>query len=226
MEKFSIVIPTRNRLSKLYNVLDSIPQSTIYTTKVICDGDNHTYDEVRKDYPHVEAILFNKHRGSVWCRNAVIKNEEDGVLPCVDDIIFPKNYFEYIFELFNKTFADNDGVLGVRQQGEFFKAYSPTGMALVGQKFLQRYPNRTLYYPKFYHFAAQEIYNLRKKTKEKTGKETYQLADEHVVKHGKAIYKKGTFIDKTHQEARKNKKQDLAEKAKLRKTPLGTWGEI
>ena len=226
MKKFSIIIPTRNRLKKLYNVLNTIPDSNIYTVKIICDGDEATYKKVQNDYPYMKYYYFAKHRGSVWCRNAIIQEEEDGVLPCVDDIVFPEGYFEYIFALFNTTFKDDDGVLGVRQQGEFEKAYSPTGMVLVGQKFLQRYTDRQLYYPKYYHFAAQEIYNLCKKIKVKTGKETYLLADKHIVKHGKAIYNKNEFIDKTHHEARVNKKKDLAEKAKLRKTPLGTWGAI
>ncbi len=226
MKKFSIVIPTRNRLKKLYNVLDTIPDSVLYTVKVICDGDKKTHNSVKQDYPHVESILFKKHRGSVWCRNEIIQKEEDGVLPCVDDIVFPPDYFEYIFNLFNETFTDDDGVLGVRQQGEFFKAYSPTGMCLVGHKFLLRYPDRQLYYPKYYHFAAQEIYNLCKKIEEQKGKKTYKLADKYVVKHGKAIYNKKEFIDKTHHEARVNRKKDLAEKAQLRKTELGTWGTV
>lgn len=226
MKKFSIIIPTRNRLRKLYNVLNTIPDSPLYTVKIICDGDETTHKKVQKDYPYVESYFLGKQRGSVWCRNQIIKDEEDGILPCVDDIVFPKDYFVYIFELFNSTFKDDDGVLGVRQQGKFFEAYSPTGMALVGQKFLQRYPDRQLYYPKYYHFAAQEIYNLCKKIEVKTGKETYHLADGYVVKHGKAIYSKKEFIDKTHHEARVNKKKDLEEKAKLRKTPLGTWGTI
>jgi glycosyltransferase involved in cell wall biosynthesis len=226
MKKFSIIIPTRNRLKKLYNVLDTIPVSKLYTVKIICDADEKTFNRVKKDYPHVEALLFKMHGGSVWCRNAVIQHEEDGVLPCVDDIIFPKGYFEYIFELFNETFKDDDGVIGVRQQGKFFDAYSPTGMCLVGQKFLQRYPNRQLYYPKYYHFAAQEIYNLCNKIEKQTGKEPYKLADKYIVKHGKAIYSKKEFVDKTHHEARVNKKKDLAEKAILRKTTLGTWGTV
>lgn len=226
MKKFSIVIPTRNRLKKLYNVLNTIPDSSFYDIKVICDGDKVTHKKLQKDYPYVKSYYFEKHMGSVWCRNEIIKNEKDGVLPCVDDIIFPKNYFDYIFDLFNETFKDDDGVLGVRQQGKFFKAYSPTGMALIGQKFLLRYPNRQLYYPKYYHFAAQEIYNLCKKIEEQTGKEIYLLADKHTVKHGKAIYNQKDFADRTHFDARVNKQKDLKEKAKLRKTALGTWGTV
>lgn len=219
-------MPTRNRLKKLYNVLNTIPDSSLYDIKVICDGDKVTYEKLQKGYPYVKSYYFGKHRGSVWCRNVIIKDEEDGVLPCVDDIIFPKDYFEYIFKLFNETFKDDDGVIGLRQQGKFNTAYSPTGMVLLGQKFLLRYPNRQLYYPKYYHFAAQEIYRLNKKIKEKTGKETYKLADKHTVRHGKGIYSKKEFIDKTHYDARVNKKKDLAEKAILRKTSLGTWGTL
>ncbi len=226
MKKFSIVIPTRNRFKKLCNVLDTIPKSSFYDIKVVCDGDEITHEKLQKDYPYVQSYFFGKHKGSVWCRNEIIQNEEDGVMPCVDDVIFPTGYFDYVFELFNEKFKDDDGVLGVRQQGKFFKAYSPTGMALIGQKFLQRYPNRQLYYPKFYHFAAQEIYRLCLKIKELTGKETYYLADKYVVKHGKAIYSKKDFVDKTHYDARFNRKKDLDEKSKLRKSKLGTWGTI
>jgi len=226
MKKFSIIIPTRNRLKKLYNVLDTIPDSDLYVIKIICDGDEITHKKVQMDYPYVESYYFGRHKGSVWCRNKIIQEEEDGVLPCVDDIAFPKDYFKYIFELFNRNFQDDDGVIGVRQQGEFFKAYSPTGMALIGQKFLLRYPKKQLYYPKYYHFAAQEIYNLCNKIKEKTGKDTYKLADKHVVKHGVAIYSKKEFIDKTHNDARVNKRKDLTEKSRLRKTTLGTWGTV
>jgi glycosyltransferase involved in cell wall biosynthesis len=226
MKKFSIVIPTRNRLKKLYNVLNTIPESSTYVVKIACDGDKATHDSLKKDYPHVESYYFKDHRGSVWCRNEIIKNETDGVLPCVDDIVFPEGYFDYIFDLFNTTFPDDDGVLGVRQQGEFFEAYSPTGMALIGKEFLSRYPDGQLYYPRYYHFAAQEIYNLCKKIKEQTEKETYKLADKYVVKHGKALYSKSIFMDMTHKEARRFKKRDLTVKAELRKTDLGTWGTV
>lgn len=226
MKKFSIIIPTRNRYKKLCNVLDSIPESPMYTVKIACDGEDETHKKLQKDYPHVESHYFEKHRGSVWCRNAIIQNEEDGVLPCVDDIIFPDGYFEYVFELFNDSFPDDDGVIGCRQRGKFFIDYSPTGMALIGQKFLLRYPKKKLYYPKYYHFAAQEIYRLCLKIKDMTGKETYKLADKYKVKHGKAIYGKDEFVDMTHKEARVHKKRDLNFKAQLRNTQLGTWGTV
>jgi glycosyltransferase involved in cell wall biosynthesis len=209
MKHFSIIIPTRGRLKKLLNTLNTIPESDLYTVKIVCDGDPETYKAV-KDRPAAEVILNPEHNGSVFCRNSVIRHETDGVFPAVDDVVFEKGFFEYVFGLFNENFPDDDGVVGITQCGK----YNPTGMCLVGQKFLHRYPDKLLYHPDFYQFAAQEIHRLCMSTKKKT----FILEDKYVVKHGKHHYG-NDWIDKTHYEARKHYKRDRNTKILFAKRP-------
>lgn len=178
MKKIDIVIPTLNRLEKLYRALGSIPPKDWIGIKIIFDNDpirkpdekdkfscpqqsefirsawyRKQVDDRAASRMHINSMC--SHRGSVDCRNSMMPYCDDGVLPATDDVVFRPGAFEKMLAQFNETFPDDDGVLGVRQDRE---GHHPTGVCLVGQAFLQRYPGKLLYYPRYFHFAAQEIW--------------------------------------------------------------------
>jgi hypothetical protein len=81
------------------------------------------------------------------------------VLYAVDDIEFQDDAIDNAMKEFNDRFKDDDGVIGFTQIG--VRDFHPSGVGLVGKKFLDRYPGRKLFNPMYYHFACQEIHDAR-----------------------------------------------------------------
>lgn len=166
MKTIDIVIPTLNRLEKLKRTLKSVPFHDGIHAHVAFDGDYldaHKAMEAFSDWVYEDSLSDNitwepwrpeRHIGSVACRNRITPYCDDGVLPATDDVVFRPGAFEKMLAQFNARFPDDDGVLGIRQDR---KCHHPTGVSLVGQNFLKRYPGKLLFYPRYFHFAAQEI---------------------------------------------------------------------
>lgn len=164
MKQIAVIIPTRNRINRLQETLDSIPNKSYISVVVICDNDEQSLQFVN-NYKRLSIKtcilqhITNKPVGAVTCRNLITSYHViDGLLYAVDDIKFDLGAIEKAFELFNEKFSNDDGVIGFRQYG--VSNYHKSGVALVGQKFLCRYTNKQLFFHKYYHFACQEIYFL------------------------------------------------------------------
>jgi len=200
MKKIDLVIPTRNRYAKLIDTLNSVPDADWLNIIIVCDGDDITYEMLKKwNGRKIDVRKTRIHVGSVFCRNWAIQGVEDGVIYGTDDITFEPNAIETAFETFNKNFSDDDGVIGFYQ---IESRFHPTGVALVGQKFLKRYPNKLLFFPGYYHFCCQEVYSLARRLDKFILDENAKLLHLHPQK-----YKK--LIDETHEEARKYKERDF-----------------
>jgi glycosyltransferase involved in cell wall biosynthesis len=211
MNHITIVVPTRNRITKLQRMIESIPQAVgniipCINLVVVVDHDNDTVDWLFKNHLDLDqfpnALMhMRKHCGSVVCRNAVMPLVSDGLLYATDDIVFHENSIISALTEFNQAFPNDDGVLGWRQQGNTFH---PTGIALVGKKFLDRYPERKPFYPKYYHFSCQEIYWLADKLgKFIVGSPACMCYHYHPDNHVEEM-------DETHKEARKHRAEDHA----------------
>ena len=123
---------------------------------------------------------------------------------------------EKALEKFNQEFPDDDGVLGFHQIG--LPGYCPTGVCLIGQKFLNRYSNKWPLCPEYYHFGDPEIYDLANKL----GK--FRFAGEGVtVFHHQAGYE-GRPLDQTHHDARLHQQEDSDLRVK-RQQEGKIWGE-
>lgn len=222
VKTLTVIIPTRGRLQKLKETLASIPTLPYVKISVICDDDAITKYELEKmKRSDMSVHCSGKHKGSVWCRNLLIGNEEDGVLYATDDIIFLPNSIQTAFETFNRTFLDDDGIVGFLQRPGTF---DPTGVGLVGQTFLKRFPNKVLFFPKYYHFASQEIGRLCERIKIEARKVVFVQHPSVVVEHKHpGMFKE--LIDQTHRDARvyKNVDQSLS---KQRKQQNLVWGRI
>lgn len=218
MKYIDIIVPTRNRWAKLQRFLKSVPQS-IPDIKlnmiIICDGDANTAQNLILDSERVsEIILIRDHKGAVYCRNLVTQAAEDAVLYCTDDIELMPGAIEVAVKAMAKHFPDEDGVIGFNQGSEHH--FSKSGVALVGQPFLQRYPNRKLFNPAYFHFSCQEIERLGNRL----GK--IHLEEEARLKHYHPSFDVRE-VDRTHQEARRHRKEDLHISNSRRKS--GTiWG--
>lgn len=222
MKTFTIVIPSRNRLEKLQKTLASIPFFSYLSVYIICDGDARTKYELEKNLrPDTKIRCSGAHKGAVWCRNEIIKHEQDGVLYGTDDITFLPGSLEAAFELFNQKFKDDDGVVGFKQTPG---SYDPTGVALVGQTFLQRYPDKQLFFPQYYHFSSQEVFRLCERIRVFSNKNVFVQDDKVMVEHLHPS-KFTQLLDKTHVEARVYSSRDHS-LSKQRKNKGLVWGRV
>jgi len=212
MKKIDLIVATRNRREKLLKMLGSLPASDYLDVRIICDGDQETYDFL-KDNPCYSVELTENHVGSVACRNMLCGKVNDGLLYATDDIVFENGSIEAAFDMFNKFFPDDDdGVVGFVQN----RSFHPTGVALVGQKFLQRYKVKCLFFPGYFHFAAQEIYNHA------TRLNKFVQCQDAKVFHYHPCFMKDQH-DQTHEDARLHKREDMQLK-KQREAAGLIWG--
>ena len=199
MKHITIIIPTRNRFPKLKRALDSILNVKNVDIIVVCDGDESTYKNLSaKSFEDIKRILIPKHKGSVYCRNYAMQNVKDGVLCFCDDTTFRSNAVDIALKEFNRYFPDDDGVLGLRQNHQ----HHPAGITLIGQKFLNRYPDRQVFNPQYNLFACQEIEWLA------THYGKFQMSKDILVNHYHPCFYPNEK-DKTHIEGRITKNKDM-----------------
>lgn len=202
MKRLDMIIPTRNRIEKLLRCLKTIPkeaEGVEIVVTVVCDNDSKTAHELIRN-SEVDRIYFvRKHSGSVYCRNLITQTVEDALIYGVDDIEFLPGSIELAIKRMKKIFPDGDGVVGFNYVNGPHQ--SKTATCLVGQKFLRRYPQRKLFFPKYFHFSCQEIERLATKL----GKLHFE--ENAKVFHHSPIRTEGN-MDKTHEEGRKMRKQD------------------
>jgi hypothetical protein len=219
MTHIDLVVATRKRYSKLMRMLGTVPGDFIIKNHIVFDGDLTGYGKfIQEKVSYGVPYLVPTQSGSVYCRNHVTQHCDDGVLIACDDIEFELHAIELAFNHFQEEFPDDDGVVGFNQwnakpEGNFCW----TGVCLVGQKFLQRYPKKMLLYPAYNHFATREIEWLASKL----GK-LYKSEQSRIFHYHPDWFKKE--MDTTHKEARVEKKADAALKLARRKMGL-LWGE-
>lgn len=214
------MIATRNRLEKLKRCLRSIEPAAKglkIIVNVTCDGERQTLDFLarhQRQFNMVDKITATTRRvGAVSCRNAIICKTKDGVLYATDDMTFEPNSIVRAFNTFNDHFRDEDGVVGFRQ---IPADHHPTGVALVGSAFLDRYEDRQLFYPGYSHFACQEIHWLAKKL----GR--FVQEKRAVIRHFHPVFFPRE-MDRTHHEARAQKNADMMLLARRQRKGL-IWG--
>lgn len=202
MKHIDLIIPTRNRFLKLRRCLHSIPPSAngipIGVT-IICDGDWATAQHLQAEPNSIRVIHIKEHSGAVYCRNMVSQTVEDALLYATDDIEFERDAIAEAVKVMERHFPDGDGIVGFNQVNA--NKFSVAGVALMGQKFLRRYPDRKFLFPGYFHFSCQEIEFLGKK-----------LGKIILAEKARIIHYHPSFMisesDITHREARLHRKDD------------------
>lgn len=214
--KTTIVIATRNRVDKLRNTLKSIPYLPGLDTIVAVDGEGRTGPVVRNEFPHIKLVEYAEHLGSVTVRNRTIEVhcERSNVLYFVDDAVFLPGAVERALEDFEQFFPDTDGVLGLSQTGD--QSFHPTGVAIIGNAFLDRYKNRNPFFPGYWHFACQEIHWLAEKL------DKFKLSEAAITHFHPSFDRK--LVDKTHVEARQRAQYDR-DVRRERESKGHIWGD-
>jgi len=213
-----IAIPTRNRVEKLLRMLKSIPAEPWIKVVVVADGCDITYEALSPlhsaDFGFDFTLLKTpRQRGSAFCRNRVATVCEGDYLFATDDIIFKENALNRARALLYQKFPDTDGVIGFSQAGNVFH---PTGVALVGYRFLQRYPAQKLFFPEYFHFCCQEVHELAIKY------DKFYLDPQIGVFHFHPQHHGG--MDQTHVDGRIHKGRDFEIRASRKAKGL-IWGD-
>lgn len=225
MRKIEVIIPTRGRIGKLHKTLDSIPKTigycgeiTVIEKVVISDACLQTVIEVIKVRPDVTRLIYVRdHKGAVFCRNLATQTAEDMILYATDDITFRDGAIGFALKSLLELFPDGDGVIGFLQENAPNMNFNPAGVGLMGQKFLKRYPQKKLFYPRYFHFSCQEILWLAQKY------DKFALDEMARVYHfHPAFYPK--LKDQTHVDARIHHQKDKDLKRK-RKEKGKIWGD-
>lgn len=206
MKHVTVIIPTRRRNEKLRRCLKSIQTGKNVTVVVGFDGDFRSMiDFVRSEDSKSTIVLGTfEHYGSLVVSNMLASLAVDGVLCAIDDITFQKEGIARAVDEFNEYFPDDDGVLGIGQTG-VGSNYCPTGVSLIGRKFLSRYKNKWPYYPGYFHFYGDKEVHI---CATKLGK--FEQASEFCnVYHYHPIFHREE-IDETHETSRQRIGQDAS----------------
>lgn len=223
MKRIDLFAPTRNRRLKLGRMLASLPNRQLFKREtgidlvvtIVCDGDLETSRELLSMDGAVDRVLYlARQHGSVAARNLITQTVDDALLYATDDIEFKPAALEAAARAMQRQFLDDDGVVGFVQVGT--PKYSRVGVALIGQKFLRRYPDRKLFFPGYWHFSCQEIERLA------AGLHRLFLCPEAVVHHHHPSFEPDER-DSTHVEARARRVKDKAISSARAAKGL-TWG--
>jgi hypothetical protein len=200
------------------DTIDSIPGQELSVPvhiNIACDGDLVTYNKIRHNKRIYNLIFTSEQRGAVYCRNELSKDCISTVVYATDDIIFSPGAIKEALKMMYDKFPDDDGVVGFCQIGN--RKFSKSGVAMIGEKFMKRFPDKKIFYPKYFHFAAQEIKALA----EKYGK--FAFCETAIVKHLNPFIN-NQYMDSTHADARIHKEEDHR-MSDARKKAGEIWGD-
>lgn len=202
MRDVTVVVATRNRFDKLFDMIMSITNGTELDIGVAIGVDGEAETEARLlgcDFGMpFEVITFQEHRGSVATRNSILgmlpKNSFKAVQIAVDDVIFHNHAIDGAFNELFEHFSNGMGMVGYAME----PANScKTGMVLMGGRMFDIFPDGNVYCPDYYHFSAQELERLAERFPLLHYNNKVSVTHMHP---GFQEYKH--LIDKTHQDAR------------------------
>lgn len=158
MNQVNVCIPTIDRPDLLIKTIESILKGNykdVSFSIIVDDGRLKYYEWIRRNlsqYTNFD-ILFNKERIG-WPRslNKIFgKTDHDFYFYASDDLTFRPNTISIAMADMKRLFPDGDGVIGITQQlGKF----CPAAFGIVGRKWINRFPDRKMLYPKYVHFCS------------------------------------------------------------------------
>lgn len=167
---------------------------------VLCCDIDVDFDPLDHEKDHRVHILEEPKMRVTEAQNFMIRYHSKGhVLPISDDMIFKPNAIACAQYYLLEYFPDGDGVLGLKTEN--FDA-KDTSVMLLGEKFIQRFPDRQVYFPGYKHFGADtELGEFAKSI----GR--FRFCPEAVVTHFHPV--SGYPIDETHKHGRQYLREDL-----------------
>jgi hypothetical protein len=222
-EKLNIVVPTRNRFLKLVEMMKTIPQYSWMELHLGFDGDRTSFERFSRMTGYwkggVANLYFSQSQvGAIKMRNMMTTRCRGSVLWATDDITFIRGGIESAWSSLWREFPDGDGVVGFRQENAKPAGnFCWTGVGIMGEKFLDRYPKRIISFPGYFHFGTREIETLAVNLKKLYRDENALIFHNHPDFYPEQM-------DTTHMEARAFHEQDVELKKNRREQGL-IWGD-
>ncbi len=152
-----IVIPSKGRIEKLQNCINSILKSKIDISISIhlYLGNQNEYDYFHQYFSSVEwihlNILENYRVPTFW--NGYLKSCKANVMCYLnDDVIFFEDTLKNLYERYVYHFPDFDGVLGLNQINIPSDQKVEAAFGVIGMKYADRFPDRQVFCPEYYRF--------------------------------------------------------------------------
>jgi len=221
-----VVIATRNRHEKLMRTLESLSGQLDGGHVYLACNDDSTEAFIRT-HADPDRLGFNgtcvhsgENLGSVAGRNLCLRalrfhDGADVIVIATDDVIFQEGAIQQAAREIHEGGGDAmDFMVGFTQTGN--RKFHPAGIVACGNEFVNHFPYRQLYYPRYWHFACQELYEAA------SIMGRFKLSDKAIVHHLNPITGEGE-MDRTHAEARMQKERDFA-RWKKRNSEGMYWG--
>jgi len=174
--RVNIIIPAYMRFKSLKRTMKSIRESDhkdIYTI-IIMDGfQDERYEQFKDDETEVRQNVERK--GWIYSMNETLKHLcdsppqhplESGYFYGADDIVFYPDCISRLVKAMKEIFPTGDGLVSTKQHlilsREKIKPKKCGGaFALMGRKFVDRFPNKEAFCPEYFHGSAdREIRNF------------------------------------------------------------------
>lgn len=158
MKTVNVCIPTISRFELIRKTIHSIlagNYENVIITIIVDDGRKAYYEKLKRRYSGNDQIkiLYNEKRLGWPCSlNRIFKETDDDLyFFASDDLLFRPNTIQRAVANMEKHFPDGDGLIGISQN---LNQYCPAAFGLIGRKWVNRFPDRQVMYPKYVHFAG------------------------------------------------------------------------
>lgn len=203
---YDIVIATYKRENMLRTLLQSIPKNIGNIFIYFDPYDKETWEKF-KDDKDINIILLSDHvRGSIdVCNIHSKKFYNHNIILLTDDTECMPNCLENAIKCFETTYPDTDGIVGLNQF-EIKGRGGRCGFFIAGNKFIDRFENRELFYSGYYGLCCDtELAEVAEKL------EKFTICNEAKIKHWHPVgeNKKNFIPDETRINAHKHDKEDL-----------------
>lgn len=155
--KINIVIPTLGTRDRIYDTIDTLLTSHKRDFKcyVLVQDNRPSLDRMIKRYRDNEQIEFMEadvNKGWVWAINECARMLDGCLFYAADDILFLRDTLSILEYTMQKYFPDTDGVVFTSQtQTHLIGREGFIGaFGLIGDKFLNRFPNRAPFCPDYW----------------------------------------------------------------------------
>ena len=219
--EIGIVVPTRNRLDKLLRMVESAKSTKHKLHFTLIEDGSEKLATHGWNYDQVTTLVTGDHVGSVTARNDAVRyclrhsgRHVDMILLAVDDIVFLEGSIDHAVRSLRTKFPKRFGAVGFRIL--LNEKTHNSGVVLVWSDLAEAFPNGKLFFPGYWHFAAQEFKTALRRLK--LMYEDNEALIEHY--HPRRCREE---MDGTHRDARKRKQKDTG-LWKERKSKKMLWG--
>lgn len=165
---WDIVIPTYRRPEKVISFVRSyLAARTDKMDLYLCFDNNDTesaekvqtyFGEHATDYFKSEVLPIQHRAFRVWNRHLKFMVDRQGMFYICDDVTLFGDCLEVAIDSLEKRFPDGDGIIGLNQENIFrirgMSGFCAGGMGLLGERFIQRFPERAVFCPDYVSFKA------------------------------------------------------------------------